>query len=227
MCGCLSLWRRVCLCLCLMYMLYLSVCRRQPVFVCVFVSDVCVRVCSGNKLWEFVFRGRSVWLSISASSQWGRASAVFPPALLGWKQHAQCSLHDINCGLIKILSCAMFKMDSESSLVFLESVLSDSYCYILLYRFIVVDLFFYAERWDFVFISSPLLQVRAPPPTRVWPGLCVVCEMEVVPEPIKGHFRASLISSLVQAKFSFPGLSLAELLSLLYTLDCSLNWFRE
>lgn len=46
MCVCLSMWG--CVCLCLMCVLYLSVCRCGGML-------SCVRVCSGNKLEEFVF----------------------------------------------------------------------------------------------------------------------------------------------------------------------------
>lgn len=46
-----------------------------------------------------------MWLSVSTSTQWDQASAVFPPALLGGVQHAQGSVHCVNSSLIKIMSC--------------------------------------------------------------------------------------------------------------------------
>lgn len=57
-----------------------------------------------------------MWLSVSTSTQWDRASAVFPPAPLGRVQHAQCSVLCVNRNLIKILSRVMFKIRRECSL---------------------------------------------------------------------------------------------------------------
>lgn len=107
------------------YHICLSVCLAGVgmfLCVCVHVWCVCMWVCSGNKVWEFVSEVIACGCP-SLPLQRAQASAAFSPALRGRVQHAR---RTFSCNLIQTLCCAMFKMKSEIAFVFLDPALAGS-----------------------------------------------------------------------------------------------------